>query len=117
MQHTVLKFIEKHQLLTKNSTVLIAVSGGPDSMALLHFYQSIREEWNLKIVAVSVDHQLRGHESKADVAHVKKFCKMWNVEFVATSIDVQSYKRSEEHTSELQSRGHLVCRLLLEKKK
>src|SRR5437660_4315434 len=28
-----------------------------------------------------------------------------------------TYKRSEEHTSELQSRGHLVCRLLLEKKK
>src|SRR5690625_5776026 len=31
-------------------------------------------------------------------------------------IDVQSWRRSEEHTSELQSRGHLVCRLLLEKK-
>src|SRR5437870_9688345 len=31
--------------------------------------------------------------------------------------DVASFSRSEEHTSELQSRGHLVCRLLLEKKK
>src|SRR5690625_6342829 len=31
--------------------------------------------------------------------------------------DTKSYKRSEEHTSELQSRGHLVCRLLLDKKK
>src|SRR5690625_5940486 len=31
--------------------------------------------------------------------------------------DIAVYKRSEEHTSELQSRGHLVCRLLLEKKK
>src|SRR5690625_678184 len=104
MQHTVLKFIEKHQLLTKNSTVLIAVSGGPDSMALLHFYQSIREEWNLKIVAVSVDHQLRGHESKADVAHVKKFCKMWNVEFVATSIDVQSYKQEKRIGTQVAAR-------------
>src|SRR3712207_7047746 len=34
-----------------------------------------------------------------------------------TSINVQSSKRSEEHTSELQSRQYLVCRLLLEKKK
>src|SRR5207253_7884854 len=32
-------------------------------------------------------------------------------------LPVQSKQRSEEHTSELQSRGHLVCRLLLEKKK
>src|SRR5690625_6213813 len=33
------------------------------------------------------------------------------------SLRVQQLERSEEHTSELQSRGHLVCRLLLEKKK
>src|SRR5690625_932841 len=36
---------------------------------------------------------------------------------VATGADVVIVERSEEHTSELQSRGHLVCRLLLEKKK
>src|SRR5439155_10802492 len=36
---------------------------------------------------------------------------------VIVEIDVRDIKRSEEHTSELQSRGHLVCRLLLEKKK
>src|SRR5439155_9478141 len=35
----------------------------------------------------------------------------------ATSVEVVGVERSEEHTSELQSRGHLVCRLLLEKKK
>src|SRR5690625_6450722 len=35
----------------------------------------------------------------------------------AGSVDKTSMERSEEHTSELQSRGHLVCRLLLEKKK
>src|SRR5690625_6497040 len=36
---------------------------------------------------------------------------------VLTDFDVEAYTRSEEHTSELQSRGHLVCRLLLEKKR
>src|SRR5690625_734097 len=37
---------------------------------------------------------------------------------IELSVDLKDYmKRSEEHTSELQSRGHLVCRLLLEKKK
>src|SRR5439155_26187881 len=39
----------------------------------------------------------------------------WDDEEVARKISIQT--RSEEHTSELQSRGHLVCRLLLEKKK
>src|SRR5439155_8866087 len=37
--------------------------------------------------------------------------------FAGTLMQARDYKRSEEHTSELQSRGHLVCRLLLEKKK
>src|SRR5207253_7203773 len=37
--------------------------------------------------------------------------------FIGASLFVSNISRSEEHTSELQSRGHLVCRLLLEKKK
>src|SRR5437870_6999673 len=39
------------------------------------------------------------------------------IPFAAPPIGELRWKRSEEHTSELQSRGHLVCRLLLEKKK
>src|SRR5690625_6663424 len=38
-------------------------------------------------------------------------------EFIGTDAAITIEQRSEEHTSELQSRGHLVCRLLLEKKK
>src|SRR5690625_5969498 len=40
-----------------------------------------------------------------------------NIESTVNSIQKALEERSEEHTSELQSRGHLVCRLLLEKKK
>src|SRR5690625_6649710 len=43
------------------------------------------------------------------IMYIKEKCKLHNIEVIQ--------KRSEEHTSELQSRGHLVCRLLLEKKK
>src|SRR5690625_6641021 len=41
------------------------------------------------------------------IEELRRNCKEWGIEF---------FDRSEEHTSELQSRGHLVCRLLLEKK-
>src|SRR5439155_7915826 len=44
----------------------------------------------------------------------KRHHLLWTVQFSGTT--PQSGQRSEEHTSELQSRGHLVCRLLLEKK-
>lgn len=104
MQHIVMNFMDKHQLLTRNATVLIAVSGGPDSMALLHFYHSIREDWNLKLVAVSVDHQLRGSQSKADIEHVEKYCEKWQIDFVGTSIDVHSYKQENKVGTQLAAR-------------
>lgn len=88
-------FIRKHQLLKKNSTVLIGVSGGPDSMALLHFFNTIREDWNLTIVAVSIDHQLRDEESLDDLEYVRQICHQWNIQFVGTSLDVPTYKLEE----------------------
>ena len=72
MKKNILSFINNHELITKNSTVLVGVSGGPDSMALLHFLCSIQEEWRLKLIAVSIDHQLRGEEALADLQYVGK---------------------------------------------
>src|SRR2546422_3214404 len=54
--------------------------------------------------ASSKNFQSLSHERKSDLSSLKRFC-------------ASSAARSEEHTSELQSRLHLVCRLLLEKKK
>ncbi|SFB31890.1 tRNA(Ile)-lysidine synthase [Lentibacillus halodurans] len=92
MDHTVRAFIQSHQLIKEHSTVLIAVSGGPDSMALLHFLESIRSEWNLRLIAVSADHQLRGEESLEDLDYVKQTCQKWDIEFIGTSLDVPTYK-------------------------
>ncbi|WP_337020481.1 ATP-binding protein, partial [Oceanobacillus massiliensis] len=92
MEQKVLAFIKKHQLLKRDATVLVAVSGGPDSMALLHFLCGIKTEWNLKLIALSVDHQLRGNESYEDLQYVKNICKEWGVRFAGASLDVPAYK-------------------------
>ncbi|MGI8317312.1 tRNA lysidine(34) synthetase TilS [Halobacillus mangrovi] len=93
MDQTVHSFIRRHQLIHPHQTILVAVSGGPDSIALLHFLSSLRDSWHLRIVAVSVDHRLRGEESAEDFSYVKQMCEEWQVEFVGTSVDVQSYKK------------------------
>ena len=85
-------FIEQHELIRKQSTVLAAVSGGPDSMALLHFLCGLREAWQLKVIALTVDHQLRGADSVADADYVEDCCKEWNVPIERTSVDVTAYK-------------------------
>lgn len=92
MKDSVLIFVKKNGLIEPNSRILVGVSGGPDSMALLYFLHSIREEWNLTLVALTVDHQLRGEESIEDLHFVEKTCAKWNIEFCGTSLDVPSYK-------------------------
>lgn len=104
IKDTVTAFMDKHDLLQPDSTVLLAVSGGPDSMALLHFFTTIRRQWRLRLVAVSVDHGLRGEESRQDVAYVEEMCRQWEIEFVGTSIDVTTYKKQERFGTQFAAR-------------
>ena len=57
-------FADQYQMLPQGSTVLCAVSGGKDSMALLSVLQTLVPERNLMIHAAHFNHQLRGEESQ-----------------------------------------------------
>ena len=93
MEHDVHSFISKHQLIEKHQTLLVAVSGGPDSIALLHFLCEMKKTVPIRIVALSVDHRLRREESETDLQFVEETAHRWNVEFVGTSVDVPEYKK------------------------
>jgi tRNA(Ile)-lysidine synthase len=105
VKDVVTNFINKHQLLLPRTTVLVAVSGGPDSMALLHYFKTIREEWDLRIIALSVDHELRGEESREDLEYVEHICQEWGIEFVGTSIDVVGYKKKNHVGTQVAARN------------
>ncbi|MFD1362563.1 tRNA lysidine(34) synthetase TilS [Lentibacillus salinarum] len=104
MDNTVRAFMKHHQLINEHSTVLIAVSGGPDSMALLHFFYKVRAEWDLRLIAISVDHQLRGQESLDDLDYVRQMCQQWGIEFVGTSLDVPAYKQEKQIGTQVAAR-------------
>jgi tRNA(Ile)-lysidine synthase len=104
VKEEVLAFMAKHQLIKPQSTVLIAVSGGPDSMALLHFFKTIQEEYQLRLIALSVDHQLRGEESRQDLEYVREMSREWEIEFVGTSVDVYDLKHKEHVGTQLAAR-------------
>ncbi|KKE77606.1 tRNA lysidine(34) synthetase TilS [Oceanobacillus caeni] len=104
MEKSVLKFINQHQLIKKGATVLVGVSGGADSMALLHFLHSNRNRWEINVIAISVDHQLRGEESLLDLEFVRDTCNKWEIQFVSGSLDVKTYKEKERLGTELAAR-------------
>ncbi|MBY7141643.1 tRNA lysidine(34) synthetase TilS [Virgibacillus sp. NKC19-3] len=104
MKSNVTAFISKHQLLTTGATVLVGVSGGPDSMALLHFLRSIQKEWELRLIAISIDHKLRDMESKSDLDYVRDSCDKWDIPFVGMSLDVPAYKQDKRMGTQIAAR-------------
>ncbi|MBU5214790.1 tRNA lysidine(34) synthetase TilS [Heyndrickxia oleronia] len=82
-------FIKTNTLITKGDSVLIGVSGGPDSVALLHYLVQKRNIYNISIRAAHVDHMLRGKDSYNDLLFVQELCKQWNIPCEAIRINIQ----------------------------
>lgn len=97
-------FIEEEQLIQQGDHLLIAVSGGVDSMALLHYFVQTQEQWNIQVEAVHVDHMLRGQASAEDRAFVQKYCDDNGVSLHATEIPVPAIMAQENGNTQL------ICR-------
>ncbi len=93
--------IEKHGMLTPNSSVLVALSGGADSVLMLRLLCRYREEFGLNISAAHLNHCLRGEESDRDELFVKELCKSLNVPLEIKRVDIHAEcKKSGEGCEE-----------------
>ncbi|TYR78216.1 tRNA lysidine(34) synthetase TilS [Priestia megaterium] len=104
MEKQVHQFIEKHQLLPAHSTVVVGVSGGPDSLALLHFLWSQSHDKHLNLIVAHVDHMFRGEESMKDMDYVQAYCEKLGVRCEATQIDVTAYQQQNMLSSQVAAR-------------
>ncbi|HLS20487.1 MAG TPA: tRNA lysidine(34) synthetase TilS [Bacillota bacterium] len=97
------QFIEQHSLITNDTVVLVAVSGGPDSVALLHYLSNEREKRNIEVIALTVNHQLR-EDAYKDIIYVEQLCEALNVQCVKTKIDVKAYKAKRQISTQVAAR-------------
>lgn len=86
-------FVQQHNLFSDNSHLLLAVSGGPDSICLLHVLIGFRQELGIKIHVAHLNHQLRGAESEADAIFVEKRAASLNVPVIMAEKDVKAYQK------------------------
>jgi tRNA(Ile)-lysidine synthase len=100
-------FIKKHQLLSSASTVVVGVSGGPDSLALLHFLWKRSAQYSISIIAASFDHRLRGEESARELVITKQFCTDRNILFEGGEADVASFQKENQLSLQTAAR---ICR-------
>jgi tRNA(Ile)-lysidine synthase len=89
------EFVRFHHLIAPKQTVLLAVSGGMDSMVMLHVISRLRERFDVQIVLVHVNHQLRGEESMEDEQFVREMSVAYGISFHCERVDVISY--ADEH--------------------
>lgn len=98
------KYIDKHQLIQSGDRLLLACSGGADSVAVVLVFHNLKELYNLQLGIVHTDHQLRGAESAEDMKFVEQLANRLNVSFYGTTLEVPS--RVEEERGNVQ----VICR-------
>ena len=79
MLNKLLCFLRQHQMVQPEDTVICAVSGGADSMALLFAMYLMREKLHIRLEAAHFNHGLRGPESDRDEAFVRQFCDRYEI--------------------------------------
>jgi tRNA(Ile)-lysidine synthase len=83
--------IEAERLFEKNDVIVMAVSGGPDSVALLHMLFSLSERWGWKLIVAHLNHGFRGEESAREARFVAELAASMGLPCEAAYLDVPKY--------------------------
>lgn len=86
----VISTVDKFRLLDNVKTVAVGVSGGADSVCLLHVLSSLKDKYGIILKVAHINHNLRGEEALRDESFVRDLCEKWNVELRVFSVDVRA---------------------------
>ncbi len=92
MVERVLDFISRYRMFEHGQPVGVAVSGGADSVCLLHVLAEIGSRWALKLSVLHLDHRLRGEDSARDAAFVRDLAARLGLTLHAREVDVRQMK-------------------------
>jgi tRNA(Ile)-lysidine synthase len=94
LDQRVLDYIQSRGLIADGQTLLVAVSGGQDSVCLLHILNNLQSVLNIRLHVAHLDHQLRGKESAADAKYVAALAKKLDIPATIAKRDVQAYRKA-----------------------
>lgn len=100
MLEKVEKYIKENGLLQRGEKVIVGVSGGADSVCLLHILHRLRETWDIHITAAHLNHKIRD-EADEDEEYVKALCQGLNIPFAAKKEDITALSKERGISEEL----------------
>ncbi len=101
MKHKMQKALSDFSMLCDGDSVVVALSGGADSVALLYSLNSIKEIYNITLYACHINHLIRGDEAYRDEQFVVSLCKSLGIELFVKRVDVPLLAKEEKLSLEL----------------
>jgi tRNA(Ile)-lysidine synthase len=92
LESKVLDFIQRYSLISRKELVVVGVSGGADSVCLLHVLAKWRKRLGIKLHIAHLNHQLRGAESEADAEYVSNLAGSLGIPITVDRQDVAAYR-------------------------
>lgn len=90
--------------LSPGETVVVAVSGGPDSTALLHALAALRTEWDVRLVGAHLNHGFRGAEADGDAEYVRALCDGLGIPCYTETVDVPALRKRRHLSAQAAAR-------------
>ena len=109
------RFMTETGMLQNCAEIILGVSGGPDSMTMLHILNELRDEFGYRLRVVHVNHGIRGKEALRDQQMVEKICSEWKIPCAVYNYDVPALALSWKMGTE--EAGRKVRRIAFEKEK
>ncbi len=98
--------ILKNNLIETGDSILVAVSGGMDSVCLLHLLLSLRDVFSIHLSVAHVNHMLRGAESDRDEAFVRELCEKYKIPFYLKKVNIKII--ADEQKQSIEEAGRSV---------
>ena len=101
LKKTVLTTIKENNLLESGDRVLVGLSGGADSMCLLHVLCNLSEKLGIEIAAMHMNHNIRGSEADSDAMAAQSLADSLDIRFFLVSKRVKEYAKENSLSEEL----------------
>ncbi|MDI3508826.1 MAG: tRNA(Ile)-lysidine synthase [Clostridiales bacterium] len=106
VQNRVMSYIRKYKMIQPGQKIVVGVSGGPDSSALLHVLMSLRDKLDAELIVAHVEHGMRAQQSVEDAQYVISMAQRMGLSVYVKHCDVPSY--AKEHGLSQEQAGRII---------
>lgn len=104
MLQKVSAYMVRHRMVERGCRLVVAVSGGPDSIALLHILYLLKDDLEISLHVAHLNHMFRGEESDNDALFVAEIAERYNLPATVKAIDVPAYRRQSSLSKQVAAR-------------